>query len=372
MEQLVQLVFKGGHQQIHAALDAVLGFGDVRALHRLPGKAGVGVQQLECGGQVVVHKLLQLRFLVRVLLRQRKNTPADFFQPGDLLAHHRVGDGIVHLPQLAQQGGVLVLCGRMSFRYRSGRGLFRLWRSAPHHQCVGAVVDVGICAEVSVLDGAFHGDASPGGIHPGGGKQLRQGDVIPFAHNFIQQPLQLAGAVHPQAGQQRTAAANDHGDIREQAAEARVKPPDLQDVHRIRHAGKQKDRTHDGAEGGNVLVPLLGAFLRLGRHIVSVNRLTLPVGLRPKVGAVVAPGMGGLLLLLLHLLVDALQDEQQHPQRPGHRHDDKDGNGGDLCKIMFSRLHETEFLSQKDKIKTVFHSIIAERGLFVKGVFLLP
>ena len=200
-----------------------------------------------------------------------------------------------------------------------------------------------------MLDGAFHGRTSPGGLHPGGSKQFRQGDVIPLAYHLIQQPLQLAGALHPQAGQQCTAAANDHGDIREQAAEARVKPPDLQDVHRIRHAGKQKDRTHDGAEGGNVLVPLLGAFLRLGRHIVSVNRLTLPVGLRPKVGAVVAPGTGGFLLFLLHLLVDAFQDKQQHPQRPGHCHHDKDCNGGNLCKIMFSRFHETEFLSQKDK-----------------------
>ena len=55
-----------------------------------------------------------------------------------------------------------------------------------------------------------------------------------------------------------------------------------------------------------------------------------------------------------------------------YRHHDKNGNGGNLCKIMFSRLHETEFLSQKDKNKTAFHSIIAERGFFVKGVFLLP
>ena len=288
---------------------------------------------------------MQLCFFVRVLLRQRKDTPADFFQPGNLLAHHRVWDGIVYLPQLAQQCSVLVLCGGLGLGCRSGCGLFRLRCCAPHHQRVGAVVNVGVCAEVSVLDGAFHGRTSPGGIHPGGGKQLRQRDIIPLAYHLIQQPLQLAGAFHPQAGQQRTAAANDHGDIREQAAEARVKPPDLQDVHRIRHAGKQKDRTHDGAEGGNVLVPLLGAFLRLGRHIVAVNRLTLPVGLRPKVGAVVAPGAGGFLLFLLHLLVDALQDEQQHPQRPGHRHHDKDGDGGDLCKIVFSQLHETEFLS---------------------------
>ena len=35
---------------------------------------------------------------------------------------------------------------------------------------------------------------------------------------------------------------------------------------------------------------------------MSVNRLTLPVGLRPKVGAVVAPGTGGFLLFLLLLL----------------------------------------------------------------------
>ena len=51
LEQLVQLVFKGGHQQVHAALDAVLGLGNVRALHRLPGKAGVGVQQLSAVGR---------------------------------------------------------------------------------------------------------------------------------------------------------------------------------------------------------------------------------------------------------------------------------------------------------------------------------
>ena len=48
-------------------------------------------------------------------------------------------------------------------------------------------------------------------------------------------------------------------------------------------------------------------------------------------GAVVTPVTGSLLLLLLHLLVDAFQDKQQHPLRPGHRHHDKDGNGCLLC-----------------------------------------
>ena len=155
-----------------------------------------------------------------------------------------------------------------------------------------------------MLDGAFHSKTSPGGIHPGGGKQLRQRDIIPLAYHLIQQPLQLAGALHPQAGQQCTAAANDHGDIREQAAEARVKPPDLQDVHRIRHAGKQKDRTHDGAEGGNILVPLLGVFLLLGGHIRTVDWLLLPGGGRLWWGISI-PRAGG-LLLFLGLLVNAL------------------------------------------------------------------
>ena len=128
---------------------------------------------------------MQLCFFVRVRLRQRKDTPADLFQPGDLLAHHRVGDGIVHLPQLAQQGGVLVLCGGLSLRCRGLRRLFRLWCRTPHHQRVGAVVNVGIRTKVSMLDGAFHRSASPGSVHPGGGKQFRQGDIIALAHNLV-------------------------------------------------------------------------------------------------------------------------------------------------------------------------------------------
>ena len=49
---------------------------------------------------------------------------------------------------------------------------------------------------------------------------------------------------------------------------------------------------------------------------MSVNRLTLPVGLRPKVGAVVALGTGSFLFFLLHLLVDALQDDNSTPNGP--------------------------------------------------------
>ena len=250
------------------------------------------------------------------------------------------------------------------------RRFFRLWCRTPHHQRVGAVVNVGIRTKVSVLDGAFHRSTSPGSIHPGGSKQFWQRNVIPLAHHVIQQLLQLAGAVHPQAGQQRTAAANGHDDIGKQLPGVGQNLPCTDDIHRIRHPGKQENGTHNGADGGNIFMPLLCTFLLCRGNILPGERRRFRHGCGIWGGAVVTPGTGCFLFFLLHLLVDAFQDKQQHPQRPGHRHDDKDGNGGNLCKIMFSRLHETGFLSQKDKNKTAFHSIIAERGLFVKGVFL--
>ena len=111
-KQLVQLVFKGGDEQIHAPLNALLCLSDVGALHILCRKLGVGIQQLQRGGQVVIHKFLQLGFFVRVLFCQCEDAGADILQPGDLGCHHRVGDGIVGLPELALQGGILILGSR--------------------------------------------------------------------------------------------------------------------------------------------------------------------------------------------------------------------------------------------------------------------
>ena len=164
-----------------------------------------------------------------------------------------------------------------------------------------------------MLDGAFHGSASPGGIHPGGGKQFRQGDIIPLAHNLIQQLLQLAGAVHPQTGQQRTAAANGHDDIGKQLPGVGQNLPCTDDIHRIRHSGKQENGTHDGAEDGNIFMPLLCAFLLCRGNILPGERRRFRHGCGVWGGAVVTPGTGSFLFFLLHLLVDAFQDKQQHP-----------------------------------------------------------
>lgn len=121
---------------------------------------------------------------------------ADILQPGDLGRHHRVGDGIVGLPKLALQGGILILGSRCGCGL-GGSG--RLGRSAPHHQRAGAVVDIGIGPEIAVVDGALHGGAAPVGINARGCKKFVQRDIIPGPNDLVQLALQLAGLLHPQA-----------------------------------------------------------------------------------------------------------------------------------------------------------------------------
>ena len=275
-KQLVQPVFKGGDEQIHAPLNALLCLSDVGALHILCRKLGVGVQQLEGSGQIVVHKFLQLRLFAGVLLCQLKDAGADRFQTADLGGHHRVRNGVVGLPQLLQKGGVLVRWCRCGLRFR----LFgRLGRSTAHHKGSGAVVDVGVGTKVTVGNGTFHRSTPLCGIDACGGKQLVQRDVVAVACDLVQQAFQLAGAVHAQAGQQSSAAAQHLGDggkclhhavstIHEQGAEA----------------CEQKDGTADGAQGGKELVPLLGILLLFGGNIVAVSWLGFLPGCRLRRG----------------------------------------------------------------------------------------
>ena len=64
LEQLVQLVFKGGDQQVHAALDVLLGFGDVLAftygVMLLDGSGDINLRQLVNPG--VISALIALFF----------------------------------------------------------------------------------------------------------------------------------------------------------------------------------------------------------------------------------------------------------------------------------------------------------------------
>ena len=168
-----------------------------------------------------------------------------------------------------------------------------------------------------MLDGTFYGSTSAGGIHPGSGKQFRQRDVIPLAYHLIQQPLQLAGALHPQAGQQCTAAANGHGNIGKQLPGVGPKLPHTDDIHRIRHAGKQKDSTHDGAEVGQGFVPLFCVLLLSSGDIVAVDWLSVPGRLTGTgvLWAEIAGIFRVLLLLFFGIPVNGTQDEKQNAQR---------------------------------------------------------
>ena len=128
-------------------------------------------------------------------------------------------------------------------------------------------------------NGAFHHCTPLCGIDACGGKQLVQRDVVAVACDLVQQAFQLAGAVHAQASQQSSAAAQHLGDggkclhhagsaIHEQGAEAR----------------KQKDGTADGAQGGKELMPLLGILLLFGGNIMAVSWLVFLPGCRLRRG----------------------------------------------------------------------------------------
>ena len=175
-------------------------------------------------------------------------------QPGDLGRHHRVRDGIVGLPELALQGGILILGSRCGCGLG---GLGRLGRSAPHHQRAGAVVDIGIGPEIAVVDGALHGGAAPVGINACGCKEFVQRDIIPGPNDLVQLALQLAGLLHPQAHGQRSAAANGLGQRGQKLAPVEPVAPQVNDIGKACKAHHQKDAAEHRAEAGQGLVPLL-------------------------------------------------------------------------------------------------------------------
>ena len=209
LEQLVQLVFKGGDQQVERALDALLGFGDVLTVHPLAVQLGISMQQLEGGGQVVAGKLAQLLLLVRIGLGQGEDAGADLLQPVGLALHVGVGDGLSGLMQLAQQFLVLGLPAGIGLGLGSGLG--RDGGRAPHHQKAGAVVDVSIRAEIAVVDGVFQHLAALFFGQARRREQLVQGDVVPAAHHLVQPALGPQAPLEHQAEGQRAAAAHDSG-----------------------------------------------------------------------------------------------------------------------------------------------------------------
>ena len=112
------------HQRVHRLLNAAFGLGDVLALDALGIQLSVGLQQLQRGGQVVVHELAHAGQLVGVGLGLLKNFGRDSLQTADLVAHLLVGDGIVDAAQFVQDLLVPVL-GLRGLLGRLGLGLLR-------------------------------------------------------------------------------------------------------------------------------------------------------------------------------------------------------------------------------------------------------
>ena len=115
-------------------------------------------------------------------------------------------------------------------------------------------------------------------------------------------------------------------------------PEFIHGIGQVADAHQQEDGTEDGAQGGEGLVPLLGALLLGGGDIRNGGRLAALAGGGALRGAgvlcaAVTGGVGIRLLLFLGIPVDGAQDEEQdaQPRRHGEQHQ-KDG--GEMGKEM--------------------------------------
>ena len=351
LEQFVQLVFKGGDEQVERALDALFGFGDVLAVHPLAVQLGVGVQQFEGGGQVVVDELAQLVLLAGVGLGKGKDAGADRFQAGGLVPQHRVGEDRARLMQLAQKPLVLALPGGIGVRLRrallGGRG--GDGRVAPHHQEVGAVVDVGVGPKIAMVDGAFQylaallfGDACRG-------EQLVQGDVVPVAHHFVQLAFQPADPPEEQPQDQCAPAAHDHEQVGKQVVPQAV----IDAVGQLGDARKQKQPSQHGAPVDEALPALFGFLLFGGGQVMGLVAGAVVVGgarpglggaagvLGAEVGGVAPAVLKGAPFFFLNVLINGPQDEQNHRQPGRKAQQNQQGDEGDAGKIMFMLRHRS-------------------------------
>ena len=192
-----------------------------------------------------------------------------------------------------------------------------------------------------MVDGVFHRSAATDCVDADRREQLAQRDVVPVADDLVELAFQLAGAVHPQAGEEGCAAADGLGQRRQQLTPVDLMVPAelLHDIGQVADAHQQEDGTEDGAQGGEGLVPLLGALLLRSGDIRVGDRLAALAGGGALCGAgvlcvAVAGGVGVGLLLFLSIPVDGAQDEEQdtQPRRHGEQHQQKDG--GEMGKEM--------------------------------------
>ena len=83
-------------------VDLLLGLLDRRGLDALGLQPGIALQSLEGGGQVIIHKVVELIFLLGPLIQNRKDLPGQILDPVDLPGDLLVGDQVVVRPDLPQ------------------------------------------------------------------------------------------------------------------------------------------------------------------------------------------------------------------------------------------------------------------------------
>ena len=123
-EEHIELLFKGGDDGTHHALHTLHGVIDILTVHTLRAHAVIGIQELERGGQIVVHKFADLRQLFGVCLDLREDLRAQILEPIDVGRDLRVLDGIIQTLHLGD-GKIAVPDHLVKLRIPGGLLLFR-------------------------------------------------------------------------------------------------------------------------------------------------------------------------------------------------------------------------------------------------------
>lgn len=223
-----------------------------------------------------------------------------------------------------------------------------------------------------MVDGVFHRSAASDRVDADRREQLAQRDVVPVADDLVELAFQLAGAVHPQAGEEGCAAADGLGQRRQQLIPVDLMAPEfLHGIGQVADAHQQEDGTEDGAQGGEGLVPLLGALLLGGGDIRNGGRLAALAGggaLRGA-GVLCAAVTGGVGIRLLLFSASRSMARRMKNRMPSHgdmANSTSRRMVGRWARKWLLRFGSMGQIPPKMK-RTVFHLIIAERGSFVKG-----
>ena len=340
------------HDAVHGLFDLGLGLAQVLAADAGLLEAGVVFQQLQGGGQVVVQERAGGVTLGLVLFNEFENTAGHLLHAVQLGADGLVGDAVVQLTDLGQDGGVARrrgrgLCGLTLLRLgavggikvRRGGGLGLEEHTAAH-------VDIGLVTPEALFQHQVHVLLHPAAGHVGGPGQIVQGHGLLLPDGAEVGGKAPLAALHGAAAQQQGRAAGHHAQRIEQLP-GKVPPlvvvvgvgQVVADGTEHSHAAQNTQHRADDLHGFGALVGVVRRLCDLADGVLRrggarLRRLRLGAARRCPLPRIPRP--------LAHFPAAALAElaqQQDQAHRPGHgKHHRDEYPRTQVVIVLFRRL----------------------------------